>query len=286
MHGRRVTVVDPTQQEPRSPGIPGFAKIFAFSSRQRGDGEPPSALSRILLAALAILVLGGAGVGIGKLIGMQNNTKENEGKKIAAGATRTPSASSPTSGKTQVKKPGSSNTSVALPALPGSPSPHAKPGSSYSPTPGSSSPSSSSQGTQNSTQRKNTSTGYRFVNSSSNLCVDIKDHIQSAPPKTPLQIYRCGDNPNQRWTVNSDGTLRSLGMCMSVLEGSTANGASVDVYTCNGTPSQQWKLISAGEIVNVKADKCLDVRDQQASSGTPLQLWSCTGQSNQKWAVG
>lgn len=126
---------------------------------------------------------------------------------------------------------------------------------------------------------------YRVVGNSSNRCIDITDQIYSAPDRTPLQLFDCGNNGNQQWTFYSDGTIRSLGKCMGVVGGSTANGAVVDVYTCNGSAGQRWRFEKAGDLVNVLADKCVDAKDHGTANGTRLQLYTCAGTDNQKWHV-
>lgn len=104
---------------------------------------------------------------------------------------------------------------------------------------------------------------------------------------TPVQLWDCTGAANQRWTVQSDGSVRTLGACLDVTSGSTANGAKVQLYTCNGTGAQRWTYNAAtGDIVNTAADKCLDVTDQSTANGARTQIWTCTGAANQKWHLG
>jgi hypothetical protein len=103
---------------------------------------------------------------------------------------------------------------------------------------------------------------------------------------TPLQIWDCTGAKWQQWSFPSDGTIRSLGMCMSVANNSTAKGARIVLATCDGSPSQKFMLNSSYDVVNEAADKCVDVTNMQIANGTPLQLWSCAGTSNQKWHEG
>ncbi|WP_307064663.1 ricin-type beta-trefoil lectin domain protein [Streptomyces sp. B3I8] len=126
---------------------------------------------------------------------------------------------------------------------------------------------------------------YRIVGNPSNRCIDVTDRIYSAPDRTPLQLFDCGNNGNQQWTFYSDGTIRSLGKCMGLVGGSTANGTAVDVYTCNGSAGQRWRFEQAGDLVNVLADKCVDAKDHGTANGTRLQLYTCAGTDNQKWHV-
>jgi hypothetical protein len=73
---------------------------------------------------------------------------------------------------------------------------------------------------------------------------------------------------------------------MDVAAGSTANGAAVQLYTCNGTGAQQFVLSAAGDLVNVRANKCVDIKDWNAADGAKLQIWDCAGSANQKWHKG
>jgi hypothetical protein len=73
---------------------------------------------------------------------------------------------------------------------------------------------------------------------------------------------------------------------MDVDGGSTANGAVIQLCTCNGTGAQRFTLNSAGDLVNLQANKCVDIKDWSSSDGAKLQLWDCAGIANQKWRKG
>ncbi|MFI6609851.1 ricin-type beta-trefoil lectin domain protein [Streptomyces sp. NPDC050507] len=104
---------------------------------------------------------------------------------------------------------------------------------------------------------------------------------------TPVQLWDCTGAANQRWTVQGDGSIRTLGACLDVTSGSTANGAKVQLYTCNGSAAQRWTYNpSTGDVVNTAADKCLDVTDRSTANGARAQIWTCTGAANQKWHLG
>jgi hypothetical protein len=87
-----------------------------------------------------------------------------------------------------------------------------------------------------------------------------------------------------RWTFEDDGTVRALGLCMDVANGSTENGTVIQLADCSGNPAQQFRLSEGSDLVNPQADKCVAVRDGNVQSGTPLQLWECTGEDSQKWS--
>ncbi len=98
-----------------------------------------------------------------------------------------------------------------------------------------------------------------------------------------MQLWDCDTSASEQWTFAANGTIRSLGKCMDVAWGSTANGAPVQLTSCNGSPAQQFVLNSAGDLVNPQANKCVDVTDWNSSDGAKLQLWDCAGTTNQKW---
>jgi beta-glucanase (GH16 family) len=114
-------------------------------------------------------------------------------------------------------------------------------------------------------------------------CIDVA----GANPAngTQVQLWDCNGTTAQRWTMNSDGSVRALGKCLDVSGGSTANGAKVQLWDCNGSGAQRWTSTAARDLVNPQANKCLDVAGSNSANGTPLQLWTCGGGANQKWNI-
>jgi hypothetical protein len=100
----------------------------------------------------------------------------------------------------------------------------------------------------------------------------------------PIQVYTCNGTNAQQWTVESNGTLQVLGMCLDVDAAGTANGTLVDLYTCNGTGAQVWEPQSNGELLNPNSGKCLDDTGY-GGSGTQVQIWACADTSNQQWTL-
>jgi hypothetical protein len=300
---------DPTRQEPKTPGIPGFAASFASSARHPGDRDTPSVLSRLLTAGLVLALLGAGVFGIGKLMDYQRD--RNQAAERAAAATKVvPGPSKAPSGERRAGSlppvsGGSGKDSgpvrYAPPAYiphqsmtspPSSPASSGSDGKAASASPSGGATKETQQQQPSGPQHSAGTTGngsgdsaFRIMGVDSHRCIDVTDHMDSAPDKTALQIYDCSDNPNQQWTFYEDGTIRSLGMCMSALEGSTADGTAIDVYRCNGSSSQKWRFTTANDLVNVKADKCVDVRDFSTQNGARLQLWPCAGSNNQKWQL-
>lgn len=98
-------------------------------------------------------------------------------------------------------------------------------------------------------------------------------------------MYSCVNESTQKWTIATDGTIRNSGMCMAVANGSTSDGAAVQIRTCNNTAAQQWVYSSGYDLVNPKANKCLDMTGKSSDDFTPLQIWTCSGGANQKWII-
>ncbi|MGQ4328423.1 ricin-type beta-trefoil lectin domain protein [Streptomyces hayashii] len=151
-----------------------------------------------------------------------------------------------------------------------------------SPTPHRTSPGSASKGSssQQSSGGSTAVAGRSVHGYASGRCIDVTG---SGGDGTPLQIWDCTGASQQTWRFMSDGTVRSLGLCMDVAWGSTRNGAVIQLARCSGNPAQQFRLNAAHDLVNPQADKCVDVKDQGTGNGTRLQLWDCNGRGNQKW---
>ena len=125
--------------------------------------------------------------------------------------------------------------------------------------------------------------GTTIYGHASNKCIEMVSH--KGTDGSPLQINSCTGKNWQKWDFRSDGTIRSMGLCMDVAWGSSANGAAIQLAVCSGNAAQQFRLNSSNDLVNPQANKCVDVKDQKTASGTRLQLWDCNGQDNQKWST-
>ncbi|MBK6013919.1 RICIN domain-containing protein, partial [Streptomyces sp. MBT53] len=133
------------------------------------------------------------------------------------------------------------------------------------------------------TKTVTTAPGTTIYSHASNKCIEMVAH--KGTDGSPLQIWSCGTKNWQKWDFRSDGTVRSMGLCMDVAWGSSANGAVIQLAVCSGNPAQQFRLNSSNDLVNPQANKCVDVKDQKTGNGTRLQLWDCNGQDNQKWST-
>ncbi|MEU7927972.1 RICIN domain-containing protein [Micromonospora sp. NPDC049107] len=123
--------------------------------------------------------------------------------------------------------------------------------------------------------------GKQISSFASDRCIDIQDGNPYAGARP--QIWDCRRTAKQLWTFPSDGTVRSMGMCLDVAGHSTQDGAAVILAECSGASSQKFTLNKAYDLVNTKADRCVDVVESNPDNGAQLQIWQCTGNANQKW---
>jgi hypothetical protein len=116
----------------------------------------------------------------------------------------------------------------------------------------------------------------------SNRCIDVTNSQNGVGADgTPLQLWDCARSANQLWSFSSDGTVRSLGLCMDLAWASTNENTTVQLVNCNGGWAQKFTLNAAHDLVNPTADKC--VTAESSANGARLVLRSCAGTSNQKW---
>jgi hypothetical protein len=121
------------------------------------------------------------------------------------------------------------------------------------------------------------------ITSGANSAKCVDDSAGSTANGNKIQMWDCqSGNPNQQWTVASNGTLQVFGKCLDITGASTANGALVELWDCNGGGNQQWQA-SNGELVNPASGKCLDDPNFNTANGTQLELWTCNGGTNQQW---
>ena len=113
-------------------------------------------------------------------------------------------------------------------------------------------------------------------------CVD--DSGSSTIDGAQQILFGCTGNPNQRWTLPGDGTIRTLGKCMTAT--GTGDGALVQLFSCNGSTSQRWAYRLNGNLVNAASNKCLDALGGGSADLTRLGVWPCgNNQANQIWSL-
>jgi hypothetical protein len=115
-------------------------------------------------------------------------------------------------------------------------------------------------------------------------CLDADGNGQGADG-TYTQLWDCHGGANQRWTFQSDGTVKTPGgKCLAVdWRNGITNGTPVVLWTCNGALNQKWLRQPDGSLRGA-AGKCLDAAwNDSWPNGTRAQLWDCLGGVNQKW---
>jgi alpha-galactosidase len=112
-------------------------------------------------------------------------------------------------------------------------------------------------------------------------CADVTQ--SGTADGTPVILYTCAGTANQRWTLGSDHTVRSLGKCLTA-DGTTA-GTRATLASCSGAATQAWTPAADGTLRS-STGLCLDVQGGGAADNTPLEIWNCgTLQVNQTWSL-
>jgi hypothetical protein len=104
---------------------------------------------------------------------------------------------------------------------------------------------------------------------------------------TKVQVWQCHGGNNQKWSVYTDGTIRSTwdGRCLDEdIAGGTRNGTRVQVWDCNGWDNQKWTRYTDGTVRSRHDGRCLDEDIAGGTgNGKQVQVWDCNGWDNQKW---
>ncbi|MGW0435146.1 ricin-type beta-trefoil lectin domain protein [Micromonospora sp. NPDC003197] len=141
----------------------------------------------------------------------------------------------------------------------------------------SSSPSNSRSATPTPTRSATPTTppGFALVNDEYHGCVSAV----RAQDGTHLRVMKCDGSSVQRWETRSDGTIRSVGLCMDVANASTDSWTPVQVAWCSGNPAQQFRINSKKQVYSPFANKCLNVHilDKQIT----VLMYGCLDQGNQ-----
>jgi hypothetical protein len=71
-------------------------------------------------------------------------------------------------------------------------------------------------------------------------CLDA--YNQGTSNGTKVVIWDCNGQNNQKWNINSDGTITNVngGLCLDANSAGTANGTKLVLWTCNGGSNQKW----------------------------------------------
>ncbi len=117
------------------------------------------------------------------------------------------------------------------------------------------------------------------------LCLDDRFN-SSTSGSAVVQVWRCNGLSNQSWQVDSDGTIRHNGLCLTAVGNGTGNGTPIVLATCSGSAGQKWD--TKGYRVHydnpAASSKVLD-DTAWGKGGTPQELYSNNGGNNQVWAT-
>ncbi|WP_063766752.1 MULTISPECIES: ricin-type beta-trefoil lectin domain protein [unclassified Streptomyces] len=117
-------------------------------------------------------------------------------------------------------------------------------------------------------------------------CADLAGSGSTSAAGTQVQLNTCGSGASQKWTVDADGTVSVLGMCMALKSGSTADGTRVVLADCDASSTaQRWTWVAKRGLVSEKSGTCLDATGPSSVNGTPLQIWACAYSDNQRWQL-
>jgi alpha-galactosidase len=113
-------------------------------------------------------------------------------------------------------------------------------------------------------------------------CMD--DSGSATADGNPVILYGCTGNANQRWTLGTDGTVRTLGKCLTA--SGTSAGSWAVLGSCSGATTQQWTAQPDGTLTSAASGLCLDVYGGGAANLTKLDVWTCGNhQANQTWSL-
>ncbi|HEV7713700.1 MAG TPA: ricin-type beta-trefoil lectin domain protein [Asanoa sp.] len=82
--------------------------------------------------------------------------------------------------------------------------------------------------------------------------------------------------------TQNGATLQVMGKCLDAPPNATA-GTRLQIWDCNNGANQQWALNSNGTISNAQTGLCLDVNGAATTNGSAVIVWNCHGGTNQRW---
>ena len=116
-------------------------------------------------------------------------------------------------------------------------------------------------------------------------CMDVTG--SSTTDGTTVILYTCTGNSNQAWVRPGDGSIRSLGKCLTA--SGTSAGSTVVLSSCVGgvgSAAQRWTAHGDGTVTSDASGLCLDVYGGGTADVTKLDTWTCgSHQANQAWAM-
>jgi hypothetical protein len=110
-------------------------------------------------------------------------------------------------------------------------------------------------------------------------CLDLTGG--STDNGTPIDIWDCLGNTNQKWVYGQDFAIRyqaNTSKCIDLPGSSTANGNKLWLWDCNGGNQQQWKGGGVYQFESgLDSTKCMDLGGGDTTNGNKLEIWDCAG---------
>jgi hypothetical protein len=113
------------------------------------------------------------------------------------------------------------------------------------------------------------------LTSAGGLCLDLGGLV--GLDGSPVQVAGCDGGAGQRWTLETDGTLRVIGRCAQ-----SASDQAVRIVGCDDRSAAQWRRGPRGSLVNLGADGCLT---DPGRSGVTTRVAACAGAASQRWST-
>jgi glucosylceramidase len=115
-------------------------------------------------------------------------------------------------------------------------------------------------------------------------CVDVTAGVSDNG--TTIGGYKCHKplSDNQTWKISGDGTIRSLGKCMTVGGDGKSTDSAIVLWDCLGKSTQKWRTGPNSSLVNPASGKCLDDA-AGGQGGVPFRLAPCDGGADQRWTL-
>ena len=124
----------------------------------------------------------------------------------------------------------------------------------------------------------------------SSLCLTHGGDQDNPANGASIYLSGCSSARSQRWTLQSDGTLRkstSPGKCLNLHNNVYADGAELNVWDCNGHESQVWArpIPEVAALTKPGRSFALNLEGDVRADGTVVNLWSRTGHQSQTWML-
>ncbi|KAF7296088.1 putative carbohydrate-binding module family 13 protein [Mycena kentingensis (nom. inval.)] len=139
---------------------------------------------------------------------------------------------------------------------------------------------------------------YQTIVTNSRSCIAASSNTDGAT----VVIEDCDSSKQQQWLstagVGNAGQLKIFGdKCLDVVDGSTANGAKLQIWTCADNNSNQLWITPGSsdaaepgsfQLMWANKGKCVDLTGGDFAPGTQLQVWDCDAaktNKNQLWTA-